>query len=141
MAVLALTTATEVDKFCKVNADDLRLTEQEYTEFITKLITFASATILRYLNRKDLTQADLDADEIMKAELESACLRLIQNYLLVNTQAKTSPIVNVDEFTVSFPDRRVFTNDIRDDLKAYRILKANTIPSLEEVLAEEVGWV
>ena len=129
MAVLALTTASQVDKFCKVSADDLRLTAQEYSEFISKLITFASATILRYINRLTLTQAELDANAVMKAELESACLRLIQNYLLVNIQAKTSPIVNVNEFTVSFPDRKVFTDDIKKDLNAYRILKAGAVPS------------
>lgn len=130
--MLLLTTPEKADVFCKITPDDLRLTQEEYDVFLVDLIKYASATILNYINRKNLTQTELDDDEFFKMLLESSCLRLIQNYLLVNLQAKNSPIINIDDFNISFPDKKVFTDDIKSDLRGYRIIKVKAVGSTDE---------
>lgn len=126
--MLKLVTAIQVELQTKMNPEDLRLTAGQYMTFVAERINFASATVLSFTNRTAMTQLELDADLVLKSQLEAATLLLIHNYFLVNMQMKTGQLVNVGEFTVTFADRKVFTEDIIKLLLPLRVQQMTNIP-------------
>lgn len=119
---MAYATVADVKLFAGAKAEDFGMAEADFDAFLGKLLEYAEAEMDGYLNHS-YTAEELAANPRLAAALESVAVRLVNNYLLVNLQARTSPIVTVDQFTVSFPDRRVFTDDLKEALRPYRYQK------------------
>ncbi|MGB9886749.1 MAG: hypothetical protein ACPLRW_07125 [Moorellales bacterium] len=99
-------------------AAEFQMTDAEFDTFLDTLLNWASAAISSYCHRT-YSADELAADATLAATLESVTVRMVVNYLLVLQQAKTAPIVRVDDFAVRFTDRRVFTDDLKEELRPY----------------------
>jgi hypothetical protein len=111
-------TPDDVKAVITVTEADLGLTTEQFDARIKKLLSWAEAEINTYLNHS-YTEEELAADDTLRLALESAAVRVVENWLLDQAQKRAAPVIKVDDFTVKQPKREILTDDIRQTLAPY----------------------
>ena len=81
-------------------------------------------------------------DETVRASVQNICLRLTSNMVKLAIQNRDSPIIKVNDWTITTVPSDIFTDDLKEDLKPF-IKDSSTEPDSIGVLAitgEDVLW-
>ena len=57
--------------------------------------------------------------------VKNICLRLVSNMITLAIQRRDSPIIKVNDWTISTGSSNVFTEDLKEDLKPFKIDKSH----------------
>ena len=81
-------------------------------------------------------------DENVRDAVRNICLRLTSNMVKLAVQNRDSPIIKVNDWTITTVPSDIFTDDLKEDLKPF-IKDSSTEPDSIGVLAitgEDVLW-
>ena len=81
---------------------------------VEKWITQAEDLIVKFTHNPALK-------EDTPAGVENICLRLVSNMINLAITRRDTPIIKVNDWTVQSTSSRVFSNDLKEDLKPYCI--------------------
>ena len=115
---MAYTTAANVKLIACCEAEDLKKTTGEFDALLAKLISWADAEINAYM-RRAYTAAQLAADTVLAATLESVSTQAVDNWLQSTVQRMNSPIITINDFVVKSPPRLILTKDMKESLDCY----------------------
>jgi hypothetical protein len=73
-------------------------------------------------------------DTTVRPAVQNICLRLTSNMVKLAVQNRDSPIIKVNDWTITTVPSDIFTDDLKDDLKPY-IKDSSTEPDSIGVLA------
>ena len=73
-------------------------------------------------------------DETVRPSVQNICLRLTANMVNLAIQNRDSPIIKVNDWTISTVPNDIFTDELKDDLKPF-IKDSSTEPNSIGVLA------
>ena len=73
-------------------------------------------------------------DETVRPAIQNICLRLTSNMVNLAVQNRDSPIIKVNDWTISTVPTDIFTDDLKNDLRPY-IKDSSTEPNSIGVLA------
>lgn len=78
---------------------------------LTKWILQAQSLIETYCHR--------EYDEIVPRAVQNICLRLVSNMVTLSIQRRDTPIIKVNDWTISTVPSDIFTDDLKNDLKPF----------------------
>jgi len=114
-------TAAGIKPLLSINqGSKLGLTDTAFDAALETLITWAEARINGYMGTS-YTPDDLAADLILAGALQSVTYQAVDNFLIHAQQRKTAPIVTVQGMNVQTPNQIIMTEDMKRDLKPYKI--------------------
>lgn len=119
-------TAEEVIELTGVKPIHLRLEEddtQGLNDRLTKWINQCESIINSYCNQS--------WDNEVPGAVQNVALRLVANMVAFAQVRKDTPLVKVNDWKIQFSSSRIFTSDLKDDLKPYKIDKSNKSDSIE----------
>lgn len=108
---------------------------QKLEEIVSDWILQSQDLINTYTNRNY-------TDETVRASVQNICLRLTSNMVKLAIQNRDSPIIKVNDWTITTVPSDIFTDDLKEDLKPF-IKDSSTEPDSIGVLAitgEDVLW-
>ena len=73
-------------------------------------------------------------DETVRPSVQNICLRLTANMVNLAIQNRDSPIIKVNDWTISTVPNDIFTDELKDDLKPF-IKDSSTEPDSIGILA------
>ncbi len=120
----------DVIDFHGLKPQHLNLDKQDTTkleEIVSDWIIQAQDLINTYTNRNY-------TDETVKPSVKNVCLRLTSNMVSLSIQKRDSPIIKVNDWTISNVPSNIFTDDLKEDLKPF-IKDSSTEPNAIGVLA------
>jgi len=119
----------DVIDFHGLKPQHLNLDKQDTTkleEIVSDWIIQAQDLINTYTNRNY-------TDETVKPSVKNVCLRLTSNMVSLSIQKRDSPIIKVNDWTISNVPSNIFTDDLKEDLKPF-IKDSSTEPNAIGVL-------
>lgn len=128
----------EVINFHGLKPKHLNLDKDDTTkleEIVSDWITQSEDLINTYTNRNY-------TDETVRPAVQNVCLRLTANMVNLAIQNRDSPIIKVNDWTITTVPNNIFTDELKDDLKPF-IKDSSTEPDSIGVLAitgEDVLW-
>ena len=111
---------TDVKNFHGLRPQDLRLNKEDESELnriVIDWIKQAESLIKSYTNN--------NFEKNVPDAVKNICLRLVSNMITLAVQRRDSPIIKVNDWTVTTTSSNVFTEDLKEDLKPFRIEKSN----------------
>jgi hypothetical protein len=81
-------------------------------EMVGKWIIQAEDLIIQYTNNPSLK-------EDVPPSVENVCLRLVSNMINVAITRRDTPIIKVNDWTIQSAGSRIFTQDLKDDLRPF----------------------
>jgi len=96
-------------------------------EIVSDWIIQAQDLINTYTNRNY-------TDETVKPSVQNVCIRLTSNMVSLAIQKRDSPIIKVNDWTITNVPSDIFTDDLKEDLKPF-IKDSSTEPDAIGVLA------
>lgn len=96
-------------------------------EIVSDWIIQAQDLINTYTNRNY-------TDENVKPSVQNVCLRLTSNMVSLSIQKRDSPIIKVNDWTITNVPSDIFTDDLKEDLKPF-IKDSSTEPNAIGVMA------
>lgn len=106
----------EVIKFHGLKPKHLNLDKDDTAEMeklVEEWITQCEDLIKSYTNNKFLNNTP--------PAVKNVCLRLCSNMITLAIQRRDSPIIKVNDWTISTLPSEIFTDDLKKDLKPYVI--------------------
>ena len=100
---------------------------QKLEEIVSDWILQSQDLINTYTNRNY-------TDETVRASVQNICLRLTSNMVKLAIQNRDSPIIKVNDWTITTVPSDIFTDDLKEDLKPF-IKDSSTEPNSIGVLA------
>ena len=100
---------------------------QKLEEIVSGWIEQSQDLINTYTNRNY-------TDETVRPAVENICLRLTSNMVKLAIQNRDSPIIKVNDWTITTVPSDIFTDDLKEDLKPF-IKDSSTEPDSIGVLA------
>jgi hypothetical protein len=100
---------------------------QKLEEIVSGWIEQSQDLINTYTNRNY-------TDETVRPAVENICLRLTSNMVKLAVQNRDSPIIKVNDWTITTVPSDIFTDDLKEDLKPF-IKDSSTEPDSIGVLA------
>ena len=79
---------------------------------VSEWILQCQSLIETYTNR---TYSDID----VPGAVQNICLRLVSNMVTLSIQRRDSPIIKVNDWTISTVPSDIFTDDLKHDLKPF----------------------
>lgn len=73
-------------------------------------------------------------DETVNPSVQNVCLRLTSNMVSLAIQKRDSPIIKVNDWTITNVPSNIFTDDLKEDLKSF-IKDSSTEPNAIGILA------
>lgn len=117
-------TVDEVKDFTGVKPKHLNLSKEDSSkldEILEKWIKQSEGLIKSFCHN-NFTETQYP-DGIPDA-VQSVCLRLTSNMVALATARRDTPITTVNDWQISIVNMRIFTNDLKEDLKPYVIDKS-----------------
>lgn len=115
----------EVMAFNKtVGREDFRMTQTEWGLAKEIFFPMAEGKVLEYCNQTALTSTDLEDDDnkYLKAGLKMGVCMLISNLFVNIHERRKGTLVQISDFSMELADPQIFTKNIKDILKPYRII-------------------
>ena len=132
-------TVDEVIKFHGLKPQHLNFkgdnAETEFRATLTDWIQQCQSLIIEYCHN-DFTQKPLpDA-------VRNVCLRLVSNMVNMAITRRDTPIIKVNDWTISTTSSDIFTDDLKDDLKPFIIDFSTTSDKIDifAITGEERLW-
>ena len=100
---------------------------QKLEEIVSDWILQSQDLINTYTNRNY-------TDETVRASVQNICLRLTSNMVKLAIQNRDSPIIKVNDWTITTVPSDIFTDDLKEDLKPF-IKDSSTEPDSIGILA------
>ena len=85
---------------------------QKLEEIVSDWILQSQDLINTYTNRNY-------TDETVRASVQNICLRLTSNMVKLAIQNRDSPIIKVNDWTITTVPSDIFTDDLKEDLKPF----------------------
>ena len=114
-------TVDDVIDFTGLKTTHLNLAKDDdnkLEEIICKWISEAESLIKSYCHN-DFTQY-----EEIPAAVQNVCVRLVGNMVALATARRDTPITQVNDWSISIVNMRVFSNDLKEDLQPWVIDKS-----------------
>lgn len=92
--------------------------EGKLEKVVSELISQSESLIISYTNN-DFTKREVPG------AVKNVCLRLTSNMITLAIQRRDSPIIKVNDWTISTGNSAVFTDDLKEDLKPFIIDKSH----------------
>ena len=116
-----MTNVSDVKKFHGLKPQDLRFekdNDAELDRVIVDWISQAEDMIKSYTNN--------DFKKEVPGTVKNVCTRLVSNMIQVAIQRRETPIIKVNDWSITTGSSAVFTDDLKEDLKPFRIEKSHT---------------
>ena len=117
---------------------DFEMSSANYETFRNKIHAMAEVRILQWLNRTDLTPTTLAADEFLEAALNGATIMFVSNFFLYWKQQRMGRVIELNEMLVQILNPKIFTDEIKDMLKPYRLKMMGPVDRENETDEDEL---
>ena len=96
----------------------------ELTRIVGDWIVQCQSLIEMYTNRTF-------TDDTVPAAVQNVCLRLTSNMVTLAIQKRDSPIIKVNDWTIKSLSSDIFTDDLKNDLKPFKVDKSNVSDKID----------
>jgi len=130
-----MATSAEIMAFNKdQSADSFGLLQSEWETAFEVLHAAVEGTILQYMNRTELTAADLAGSgySVMAAVLKAAVIMYFSNWFMWMKSAKQGRVVSVTEGLAYLQEPKIFSQQIKDMLNPYRFPMGGAVSPADE---------
>lgn len=114
-------TTTDVINFHGLKPKQFNLEKTDSTglnKILTEWILQAQSLIETYCHR------EYNSETVNRA-VKNICLRLVSNMVTLSIQRRDTPIIKVNDWTISTVPSDIFTDDLKDDLKPFIMDSSN----------------
>lgn len=110
--------------------------EQEFEATISEWILQCQSLICEYCHN-DFKELNPLPDAV-----KNVCLRLVSNMVNMAITRRDTPIIKVNDWTITTTSSDIFTDDLKDDLKPYIIDYSTTSDKIDifAITGEEKVW-
>lgn len=123
---MAYCTVDEVRTITGILPKHLRLQENDNTglnSILAGWIEYSKSLIDSFCNTT--------FDDNTPPAISSVCLRLTANMVAFSQTRKDTPIIKVNDWKVQVADVQIFTDDLRKELKPFKVDKSNKSDSID----------